>query len=114
MRPVLTWKYTEVDPTLISDGPRSWTLCRFAPWQVMQAVLNSCRPASMSAWLVVVSFAPEDAANSVYAPPTPPSATISTSAPDNRRRHAGRRLRGRGVGSAGLSTSAPVADTAGP
>ena len=37
IRPELTWKYTAPSPVPMSDGPRSSTPCRFAPWQVMQA-----------------------------------------------------------------------------
>ena len=40
-------------------GPGPVTPCRFAPWQVMQLIWYSCRPAAMSSALVAVSVAPE-------------------------------------------------------
>src|SRR5215218_10434786 len=101
MRPVCTWKYTAASPTPMSDGPRLGTPSRFSPWQVMQLVSYSSRPAASAADGVSVSSAAWAGAKTEYRAPVSTRPVMRPATLASRRRCLERRrARARPAGSA--------------
>src|SRR5687768_7710467 len=95
----------------MSEGPRLRTPSRFAPWQEMQLVSYSCRPAASAADSDVVSSAAWAGANTEYMAPLRIRAASRPATLASRRRC--RDLRRARARAAGSPEAAPEASSSG-